>query len=202
MQNLNINDYSSRLTNLPPKLKQAILSADTQSAIENIHQKYKLHIDKLGNLEDITLDVLYGVIKPQEYVDKLESTLGIDRATAAGITVDMNNSLFQPLRDSLMEIGTPSNHVESDRTSILNEIQNPTPTPISGRVVIDSMGEPEISAAQSQELGVRSQELESESQLPTTEPKAFNSIAEEKLAGPVVAEKIETRVDPYLEALN
>ena len=193
MENVDINQYSSRLSKLPPKLKQAILSADTQSAIENIHQKYKLHIDKLGNLEDITLDVLYGIVKPQEYVDKLETELGVDRATAAGITVDMNSSLFQPLRDSLSEISPVGAQSSIDRNSLLREIQNPTPTPISGRVVLDSMGEPEPSQSETPPTAIN--------EPPTTEPK-FDSIPEEKLAKPVAAERTQTTIDPYLEPLG
>ncbi|PIR44609.1 MAG: hypothetical protein COV10_03845 [Candidatus Vogelbacteria bacterium CG10_big_fil_rev_8_21_14_0_10_51_16] len=129
--------YQKIYTSLPTRLQAAILGADTTSAIETIHRKHKLHIDQMEPLENLTLDVLYGMVRPDEYVRKVGEALGVEEHEAASIAVDMNALVFQPVRAELMGLGSgaggPAAPDDNDPQTILSEIQNPTPTPLSGQ---------------------------------------------------------------------
>ncbi len=208
--------YQELFKVLPASLQEAILGADTTSAIGTIHQKHRLHIDKLELLENLTLDVLYGVTKPNDYVSEVEKALGVDASDAASIAVDMNSLVFQPVRASLLALheGGANTNIDVDRGSILREIQNPTPTPISGRrYAADTRGlssdaqttEDSLRAGTGADMlgnsdadapGSLASGPELEARLPNQE---FASILDQKAATATTSVPTERTVDPYLE---
>lgn len=90
-----------RLSELPIDVREAIQSADLSKKIRAIGQKYELHIDQEGSLEDEVLLVMLGFADPGEFDDKLAQALAINPAQAATITTDVVNDIFIPIRESM-----------------------------------------------------------------------------------------------------
>ena len=89
---------------LPPDLKDALFSEQVTDAIGAIGKKYSLLIDKVGILADETGAVMLGVTHPKDFIANLSQKLGVDRETARKIAEDINQQIFQKVRESLRKI--------------------------------------------------------------------------------------------------
>ncbi|MDP3784560.1 MAG: hypothetical protein Q8R12_00560, partial [bacterium] len=85
-------------------LKTAIYSADSSTAIENISKKSGLHIDQMGKLAEETGLVMLGLTHPKDFIPHLVERLGVDKLTARNIAEDINQQIFQKVRESLKKI--------------------------------------------------------------------------------------------------
>jgi len=161
--------YSEIYNRLPKQLQNAILSTDTEEAFEVVRQKHKLHVDQLEPLQRLTLSVLYGILRPDQFTESLGRELPIDSSEVASIALDMNTLVFQPVRESLMELAAHSSN-PTDRESLLQEIQRPTPTPISGRryVVVDRVRGEEVGSVPAEGVGSLASNSGPEARLPGT----------------------------------
>jgi hypothetical protein len=133
---------------LPPELQDAMGSMDNADANWNIGQKFKLHIDKIGELGYETGLVMLGLTKPQDFVGNLEKSLGVDKVTAAAIAKEVNEQIFLPIRDSLKKIhhmGTETEESiepmkplkpeseEPNKADVLQAIEQPETIPMTVR---------------------------------------------------------------------
>ena len=119
-----------------------------------IGRTQKLHTDQVGVLADEVGYVMVGLTPRASFVDALVRALGIDKDKATKIASDVNDKLLQKIREQLRALtenpkegaqvvsGTvsaqgPKTRIENplDRNSILAELETPTATPLSGRVV-------------------------------------------------------------------
>lgn len=93
-----------RFAELPPDVKQAVESADLDKHIQAIGAKHKLHIDQVGTLQDEVLLVMLGFESTGNFVQALVRATGIPEEQATAIATDVNNELFNPIRESLKKI--------------------------------------------------------------------------------------------------
>lgn len=89
---------------LPEELKDAIFSEDVARAIRNISQKYKLPIDKTGELASEVGDVFLGITHPRDFTGNLAQRLRTDQLTTRNIAEDVNKEIFSPVRESLKKL--------------------------------------------------------------------------------------------------
>lgn len=89
---------------VPENIRAVISSDDTDEKIFEISQKYNLHIDVTGGLGKITLMVMIGLLKPQEFIPELTKRLKLDQETANKVAREVNEQIFKPIRDSLKKI--------------------------------------------------------------------------------------------------
>ena len=90
-----------RLAELPQDVRRAIESADLHARITEIGTEHKLHVDQVGALEDETLLVMLGFSDPAEFPDTLQKHLSISAEEAALIANNINEEVFQTIRDSM-----------------------------------------------------------------------------------------------------
>ncbi len=125
---------------LPPEVKSLLYSAEMLMIIRQIAQKHQLHIDQTGILEDETSAVMLGFIQTAEFPQILAETLSVDLPKAAAISQDVNDLLFNKIRDAMKKV-YEMNKVEPKIVEV-PEPQKPapstppTPTPLASALPI------------------------------------------------------------------
>ncbi len=124
-----------RFEALPKDIKEAISSVDTTSTIVDIGEKYKLHIDQIGELVDETGLIMLGFSKSNQFVSNIEKRLGISRNEANDLVREINDKILIKIRESMREsvdkkegedIQKENLEVKTeDREKILREIEYP-----------------------------------------------------------------------------
>lgn len=102
-QNTN-KDILERVSELPDDLRKALFASATTEAIKEVGKKYGLMIDKIGELAQETGRVMLGITAPSEYVRNLAQRLELEQEKAKLIAEEINQKIFQPVRESLKKI--------------------------------------------------------------------------------------------------
>ncbi len=110
-------DYTNQqleqmLESLPEDVKGVLFGFNTGSKIRNIGAKYSLHIDKLSILVDETNLVMFGLTKPNDFSQIIQSKLNITKDVAELIVHDINEQIFESIRESLKKIHNTEELVE------------------------------------------------------------------------------------------
>lgn len=112
---------------LPSDVRDAILSIDVDKAIQNIGARHNLHVDKIGALDDETRLVMLGVVHPKDFIRNLYDRLGSDDKEAVRqIAHEVNEQVFQKIRESLKSIHAVENEKPSEPEPVKKEIVIPT----------------------------------------------------------------------------
>src|SRR5690348_7507243 len=90
-----------RLEELPPVVRQAIMSSDFEAKIQSIGAKASLHIDQIGILQDETVLVMIGFADPSEFPNHLIERLHLDSTKAQELTKAVGEQIFLPIRDAM-----------------------------------------------------------------------------------------------------
>lgn len=93
-----------RYYSLPEDIQQAITSEEVSRSLENVGTKYKLRMDKTGEMIDEVGMVMLGFSQSAEFIDNLTRRLKVDRETAESLAVDIDNDVFKKIRESLREV--------------------------------------------------------------------------------------------------
>jgi len=89
---------------LPSDVRDAIFGVDSTKTIEEIGAKYKLTIDKMGDLSNEIRVLMIGVTEPKDFMPNISRRLGVDKKTAHDITAEVNDRIFSKIRESLKRI--------------------------------------------------------------------------------------------------
>lgn len=135
---------------LPADVKQAILSVDYKTKLQEITRRQKLLIDEAGKFEMETTLVMIGLETLADYMGNLQRELKVSPIRAKEIAIDASENIFKPIRESLRAMNEqmqkaeeaqanppamttqnqpPVNPEEANlnRNQILDEIENPIP---------------------------------------------------------------------------
>jgi hypothetical protein len=105
----------------PQTVQDAVVSPVTQEVIEQLGQRYKLHVDIVGLIYKLTSYMLVGYIGPEEAFKELKMA-GIPEVDARNIMTDINQGVFVPLHEK-MRRGTETTSdqaAHSPRTTVQN----------------------------------------------------------------------------------
>jgi len=91
-------------SDLPDDVKEAMTSVDTRDVLNEIKEKYKLHIDQVGQLSAEIALLMVGAASPQRFISNLEILMKIPKETAATIASEVNEKIFRTVRTSLKNI--------------------------------------------------------------------------------------------------
>ena len=95
------DEIQKRFKSLPQDLKDAIFSIETADVIQALGKKYKLTIDKIGELADEAGYLMMGFTDPKNFLDIIQKRLSVDFETARAVTEDLNIQIFGKIRESL-----------------------------------------------------------------------------------------------------
>ncbi|MFH1170339.1 MAG: hypothetical protein V1704_02170 [Candidatus Vogelbacteria bacterium] len=103
-------EINEALAKLPKVLQEIIISTETADKIQAIGQKYQLHIDQMGALDEEINNVLFGILRADKLPEKIKTRLGVDQPTTDAIVHDLNDQIFLKIRESLQALHetTPS----------------------------------------------------------------------------------------------
>ncbi|MFA5830283.1 MAG: hypothetical protein WC878_00460 [Candidatus Paceibacterota bacterium] len=99
-------------SDLPDDVREAMTSVDTMEVLNEIKEKYKLHIDQVGQLSAEIALLMVGVISSSRFVPNLENLMMIPKETAKTIASEVNEKIFQRVRNTLKSM----KHDESNDT--------------------------------------------------------------------------------------
>lgn len=171
------------LKELPPDVNEAIGSVDYIDTLMSMEKKYRLHIDQADALGNEIYKLMLGLIPPQEFIGQIETSAHIPRETAKLIAAEVNEKIFRPVRESLIQIHKMKERVEDDTTAT-NVSAVPTgEIPEEQKIKDNAMNEVE-----------KTQPARSVA----TETK---TIAENKLTEPFSLPKKPAAPDPYRETV-
>lgn len=112
---------------LPPPIKQYLEQKKYSAVVSRMMTKYTLHIDQAGVLEREIMLLLMGIDNPAEFAQALVGEAKLDQQVASGITKDVNEQIFIPLREEMRK-GPPA--PEATRSSP-KPVQGTAPTNVS-----------------------------------------------------------------------
>ncbi len=98
------NEILNRYQELPEDLQRALVSPNYSDIMTEIGKKFELPIDKVGELADETGLVMLGLTSPSDYVKNLTARLSVPQEKARAIAEEINQKVFQPVRESLKKI--------------------------------------------------------------------------------------------------
>ena len=103
MQYTNEQIYSI-FKSLPLEIKEVITSVEYTDGVRAIGKKYKLMIDRVGDLSEETWFVLMGITPSKNFTKNIQKRLGISEDVAVNIAKDINEKIFSAVRESLKKI--------------------------------------------------------------------------------------------------
>jgi len=106
---------------LPLPVQNFLKGEQRNKVIYEISQKYRLHTDQAGDFERATLFMLLGIYSPEEFLTNLK-TAGIPEQVAQGLTREVNEKIFIPLREEERAL------TDTELTSTPEEVTPPTYT--------------------------------------------------------------------------
>lgn len=153
MQKYSEQQYNEIFQKLPPEIKDAIASSDTINHITLVGKKHNLHIDKIGELVDLTYDVMMGIVGTKDFVAELQNTLQITALEASVLSRDIDENVFKPIKEIMIHLYAgrapykPSSslvqfyeedeeHPALSKENLLKEIEDPTPAEVKKHIVI------------------------------------------------------------------
>ena len=90
---------------LPPDLQESMLAEGTAESIWNlIKDKYRLPQTSISATARIIGLIFLGEMPIKNFIAALKNELNVDVATAQAIAQDINQAIFQPVRNSLMAV--------------------------------------------------------------------------------------------------
>lgn len=116
---------------VPSSIQEALSSETTISTISNLGTKFQLHIDQIGLVAELNVQVLLGLIGPEEFLKEL-IVAGIPDKDAREIMTEINQKIFIPLRKKEEEKGgTTAPEVRPSPEILKGEPQKTVPEPTS-----------------------------------------------------------------------
>lgn len=103
-QNIPDEKVLEKYNSLPEDLRAALFSSAVTNNILEIGKNAGLSIDKIGELADETGLVMLGITSPSEYIKNLAHRLGVETEKVKAIAEEINQKVFQPVRESLKKI--------------------------------------------------------------------------------------------------
>lgn len=80
-------------------------SADeTTINIEEICKKNEIVDERVGLISDLIRDVLFGLLPPEEFEERLKEVLGLKAEVSKALTQEVEELIFDPVRESLDEL--------------------------------------------------------------------------------------------------
>ncbi len=125
---------------LPEDLQEWLFSEETANRLYSITQeKNILNLENARRVARIVGLVVLGEVPVKDFIRRLASDLGIDQPKAAALAKDINEQIFQPVRNSLMAVhglNADSTRTSTDRATVPTEVPssklqaptNPQPT--------------------------------------------------------------------------
>ncbi len=82
---------------LPQNIQEAISKSNWKEKIYNIAEKYKLTIEQMGILDELTVKVMKNEVKPADYKNRLQSKINIPNESLVNLINDINQGVLKDI---------------------------------------------------------------------------------------------------------
>lgn len=102
---------------LPEDVRGTVTSVEVENKLQQLANKYRLHVDKVDELFDETTLVMLGITRPNNYQKNLERRLEIPEDTARDLVGEVNGQIFGSIRESMKKIhgGSDDQQIPADK---------------------------------------------------------------------------------------
>lgn len=84
-------------SDLPQNIEEAISKSNWKEKTYNIAEKYKLTIEQMGILEDLTIKVMKNEIRPADYKNRLQNKINIPNESLVNLVEDINQGVLKDI---------------------------------------------------------------------------------------------------------
>lgn len=102
-------------SDLPENIERAITGSNWKEKIYNIAQKYKLNIEQMGILEDLTMKTMRGEIKTNNYKSNLSEKINIPKEMLFNLVTDVNDNILKDIVSIIRKQDELSYQEETER---------------------------------------------------------------------------------------
>lgn len=92
-----ITEKDPLFSDLPENIEQAISQSNWKEKTYNIAQKYKLSIEQMGILEELTMKTMRGEIKSNNYKNNLSERINIPKEILVNLITDINENVLKDI---------------------------------------------------------------------------------------------------------
>jgi hypothetical protein len=89
----------SRFSSLPESVQEAIARSNWKEKLYDIAPKYKLNIEQMGLLEEITTKMMTNTIHPDQYESEIASQIKIETGEISNLIKDVNEKILIKIRE-------------------------------------------------------------------------------------------------------
>lgn len=89
---------------LPEELQETVFSMETADSISNACGTYGIEDERVGQVAELTGQVLMGLILPEEFPEKLEREIKLPKVLAQAIGREINRFVFYPVKPALEQL--------------------------------------------------------------------------------------------------
>ena len=107
-----IERNTEKFIKLPLDYQEAIKSSDYDNALDTITKEHKLHIDQSAELEYLLAKLIFGEIKAEDMISKMENVLNISNIEATKLATELNQKIIKPIKENLKDIQTKTQEKE------------------------------------------------------------------------------------------
>ncbi len=90
-----------RFISMPKDIQDAISRSDWKNKIYEISKKYKINIEQMGILEDLTVRVIQNTINPNKFESEINSKITISRDDMSNLIKEINDNILLKIREGM-----------------------------------------------------------------------------------------------------
>ena len=123
-----------RFINMPKEDQEAIAASNWEDRLYGIGLKYKLTVEQLGLLEEITIKVMTNEIHPDQYQSEIASKITISKEDLSNLISDINEKILKTIRELL----------KKQNSGELEQVDDEIPLPPYSKVTIKIEEKPKV----------------------------------------------------------
>jgi len=99
-----INEFRKKVSQLPLKIKEIMLSDKTTELIYEFDNKYKLSAKQSDKLPVLIGKIFIKEISFDDFINSLKTQINLDSETAKLITIDIAENIFIPIKQYFPDV--------------------------------------------------------------------------------------------------
>ncbi len=126
--------FDPRFTSLEKGIQEAIALSGWREKLYEIAKKYKLQIDQMSSLEEITVKMISNIIPPNKYEEELKSKINLQAGELLSLIKDINENILGNIHEifkknlekpepEIEEVPIPPYKTKEIEGSVLNQIK-------------------------------------------------------------------------------
>ncbi|MFA7000204.1 MAG: hypothetical protein WC241_03765 [Candidatus Paceibacterota bacterium] len=124
--------FDLRFTSLPKDIQESIAYSNWKEKLYNIARKYKINVEQMGILEDITVKVILNTIAGNQYEDAIRSKIDLGNDKIKEMVGEINENIFKDIKRAEKE-GVKV--IKNEESGIKNEKTDKVPLPPYAKII-------------------------------------------------------------------